>query len=1496
MIDDETVSGADGARPENDGPLESSESAVARWDGAFSGLSDRARHTIGYTLLALLAYVPPLLTAPGKVAADTKQYLYLDPGRLMGRAVSMWDPHVAMGTVTHQTIGYLFPMGPYYWVLDKLGVPDWVAQRLWLGSLLFFAALGVLYLLRSFDLQGPGVVVAALAFMCTPYVLDYAARISVLLMPWAALPWMIAIIRKALRDRGWRYPALFAIVVQLVGGVNATALIFAGVGPVLWILYAWLVAREVRFRTAFGVTARTFALALATSLWWIAGLRMQGSYGLDVLKYSETVDTVARTSTPNEVLRGLGYWFLYGQDRLGAWIEAARDYTQHPVVILAGYALAALMLLAAAFVRWRHRIYFIALLLVGVVISVGAHPYNSPTPLGAVFKAFATGSTAGLALRSTGRATPLVVLALAVFLGLGVNQVAKRYRNAGRIAMAIAVPAAALALIFVNFPALVDHTFYGKNLERPETIPSYWTQAIAALNAGDHQTRILEEPGSDFASYTWGNTVDPITPGLTDRPYVARELIPFGTAPSADLLMAIDRRIQEGVADPRGLVALWRRMGIGDVVARNDIQYQRYNLVAPTELASVLARAPGLGAPIGYGPTSQFVTMGFADETNLEAPANQPNVPSVAIYPIENPLPIVRAESPQQSVMVSGDGEGVVDAADVGLLDNAGIVGYSASNTTPAAVRAATANGAVLVVTDQNRLRAKRWSEVRDNLGFTEQAGGADAPFNKDNGDARLPVFPGEQASALTTTDDIGIKQVRASSYGNEITYTSEDRPAMAFDGDRDTAWSAAAFGPAVGQRIKVTLDAPITTDHVYLLQPTRGRFSRRIAGINLIFDGKTTVPAHLGAASIALRGPGQRVQFGRRTFQTLEIRITSDTPKDKKLLGQASAVGFSEIGLRDDHATHDLRLREVEQMPTDLVDAIRASAASHPLVYIMRRDNVRDVPPRSQPELSIDRAFVVPNARDFTLTGNATITPDAHPITVAAAEGLKNAAEGGVTEEASGVMVGCLACSPGAAIDGDPSTAWQTPFIGVGGQYVRYTTPKPISFDHLDLTFFADGRHTKPQSLILDVDGQRRELAVPLVRGNPAQPNTTRTVRISFPRVTGRHIKITVDKLYKAFEKRFGGAGSVLAPVAIAEFGIPGLHGPTAPARIDSGCRSDLVSLDGRPLPVRITGRAADAGVLSGLNVSLCGGPIHLSAAQHELATARGSSAAFSIDRLVLASGADGAPMKTSDGRVQPFASPPAGTPSVKVVGQGSTHVRVHVSGANGPFWLVLGQSQSPGWQAHVVGGQGLGGSKLVDGYANGWLITPRSANFDVAMDWTPQRQVWIAIWLSLAFMLLCVAIVAVTWRRRLRSTAQTGDADVDLGWRGFTPVTGRTRWVAILASGLLAALVVTPWVGVLVGAGAFALTARARTRAAVLALPAGLISLAGVYIVAQQVQHQYPSVFEWPTLFPAARTLAWVAVVLLAADAIVEIVRRAVARQASEGPHEPVGPPPVT
>ena len=143
--------------------------------------------------LALLAYVPFLLSSPGKVSADTKQYLYLDPGRLLARAPYLWDPHVGFGTVPHQQIGYLFPMGPYFWLMDAVGVPDWVAQRLWLGTISLAAALGARWLFTMLGTRRVGALAGALVYMLTPYQLAFTARISVILLAWAALPWLVGL-------------------------------------------------------------------------------------------------------------------------------------------------------------------------------------------------------------------------------------------------------------------------------------------------------------------------------------------------------------------------------------------------------------------------------------------------------------------------------------------------------------------------------------------------------------------------------------------------------------------------------------------------------------------------------------------------------------------------------------------------------------------------------------------------------------------------------------------------------------------------------------------------------------------------------------------------------------------------------------------------------------------------------------------------------------------------------------------------------------------------------------------------------------------------------------------------------------------------------------------------------------------------------------------------------------------------------------------------------
>jgi arabinofuranan 3-O-arabinosyltransferase len=1458
-------------------------------DAQQSPLSLRA---LGYAALAAIAYVPLLLTSRGLVVADTKSYLYLDPNRLLARAPSMWDPNIGLGTVTHQNIGYLFPMGPYYAVTHFFGVPAWVSQRIWLGTVLLFAALGMLYLLRTLHVRGPGVVVAAVVFMLSPYVLDYAARISVILLPWAGLPWMLAIVIRALRNGGWKYPALFAIVVQVVGSVNATALVFAGTVPALWLGYAWLVTREVDWRRAATTVAKIALLTVLASLWWVVGLSVQSAYGLDILKYTETLETVSHASLPSEVLRGLGYWFFYGGDKVGPWIDPSVRYTQDLWLIAVSFALPLLAFVAAGIVRWRHRAFFVVVLTLGFVLAVGAYPYSDPSVLGRLFKSFASSSSFGLALRSTARAVPLVALGFAVLVGLGVNALAAAWSRRGLRIGGVVLAALVIALAAANVPSLWDRAILGENLERDEAIPAYWDAAIADLDAARHDTRVLEVPGADFASYRWGNTVDPITPGLMDRPYIARELVPWGSPGSADLLNALDRRLQEGVLDPAAIAPIARLMNVGDVVYRADLQTDRFDLARAVPTWSLLTNPvpTGLDAPKSYGtdlgPPLHYSQI---DEVALATAPGAPIPPPVSVFAVQGAPPIVHTAAATPPLIVAGDGEGLVDLAVLGALDPNGITLYSASYAGDArALRREIARpGSVLVVTDSNRKRGRRWGSIKDVEGPTERTD--QVALTKDESDARLDLFPGAGSRTQTVVQSPGAA-VSTTRFGNKITYWPEMRGERAFDGNVDTAWEVGDHASVLGEKIRVDLDRPITTDHVNLVQPLVGPRARYLTRVTLTFDGghSTTVDLHEASRT----AHGETVRFRRRTFDRFEITVDDTNVGDTFDYPTSNNVGFAEIRLRDDaRGAQDVRATETVRMPTDLVDAAGSLAAERPLVYEMSRSRNVVIPPRySQDEEALVRRFRVPDARAFGLGGTVRLATAAADDTLDDVLGVPGADAGGITVRASEHLPGDVRARGSAAFDGDPSTAWRTAFGDPTGQWVEVQTAAPVTFEHLDLVVVADGRHSVPTRLRIDAGGESRTVAVPAV-ADQTTPDATTPVSVTFPPLHGDHVRVTIDDIRPVQTIEYHENQPIVMPVGVAEVGIPGVRRAPTPAQLPSTCRADLLTLDGKPVPIRLVGNTGAAELGDPIEFEPCSGPASLGPGDHVLRAAPGTTTGIDVDGAVLGSDASGAPMSLGAGgslanvtRSRERAA--GGQPTVRVLHDGRTKQELEISGARRgvPFWLVLGESKSSGWRATVAGSRS-GEPRLVDGYANGWLVVPGATHFRVTLEWTPQRSVWVALAVSAAALVLCLVIVV--WpRRRRRRVAHDHDDDPGVGVDGTLGLASpfvadgatppwRSALAASAAAGLVAGFAARWWIGVVVGGCVLAVLLRPRWRALLTVGAVACVAGTGVYVVVQQYRYRYPYDFFWVEHFSAVTNVAWIAVLLLLGDAVVEVVR---------------------
>ncbi len=802
---------------------------------------------------------------------------------------------------------------------------------------------------------------------------------------------------------------------------------------------------------------------------------------------------------------------------------------------------------------------------------------------------------------------------------------------------------------------------------------------------------------------------------------------------------------------------------------------------------------------------------------------------------------------------------------------------YSASFANdPDGMQRALDDDAHLVLTDTNRRQARRWGTVRENVGFTERAG--EKPLVDDPTDNRLDVFPGSGDDTKTTVEQRGVVRVDATSYGNPVSYTPDDRPANAIDGDPRTAWRVGAFSDVTGERWEVELTAPAATNHITVLQPVTGSRNRFITKVRLRFDGHDPMDVSLDLSSRS--APGQTIDIGSHTFTTLSIEILDTDVGYRPSYRGISPVGFAELDVAG------AKVDEVVHLPTDLLTAAGPSSIDHPLDVVMTRQRGNPAEPArtDDEETSIQRAFDLPTARGFAVEGDARLSARAPDTVLDTLLGRPDAQDGGVTATSTARLDGDLSAIASSAIDDDPATAWQTPFAFVQGNVTTYTSSSPISFDHLDLVVFADGRHSVPTELtITPDDGTPVVVPIAPIADDTSRENATVSQRVDLPRqITGRKVAIQLSGIRPVTTIDYYSETPVTMPVGIAEWGISGLSVAPLASTVDTGCKP-LLQVDGRPVNVRATGPTADVLARGAMALTACSGDgVTVPEGEVRVATAVGKDAGVDLDRVVLRSAAGGEALTA-------VALAAASTPGVTVESSGRVSYELRVDDASAPFWLVLGQSQNDGWNATMKGVGSLGAPTLIDGYANGWYVTPTgSGPIEITLTWTPQKVIWIAIGLSAIGLAACIALIAVEWaRRRARVTLAVEEGPELATLRHYGGATPSGVVVAISAA--ITGLILWFIAGVLVGALA-ALTVVCgllwpRVRPAVILLGPGALSAAALFILAKQLRYSLEPSFEWPTYFDKVHVLGWIGVSTLLADLVVRGVRsRVVARAISE------------
>ena len=122
-------------------------------------------------------------------------------------------------------------------------------------------------------------------------------------------------------------------------------------------------------------------LTVPVCVWWVAMLVIQGSFGAEVLPYSESLADVSLTSTAPEVWRSLGYWLFYVRDPYAATTTESLRYLSSTGRSSISYLVPIVCLLGLVWVRWAHRRFAALLIAAGALLAVGVHPIDDRSPL-----------------------------------------------------------------------------------------------------------------------------------------------------------------------------------------------------------------------------------------------------------------------------------------------------------------------------------------------------------------------------------------------------------------------------------------------------------------------------------------------------------------------------------------------------------------------------------------------------------------------------------------------------------------------------------------------------------------------------------------------------------------------------------------------------------------------------------------------------------------------------------------------------------------------------------------------------------------------------------------------------------------------------------------------------------------------------------------------------------------------------------------------------------
>ncbi len=972
----------------------------------------RIRRILWLTVCCLSLAALAFLDRPGKIVADTKLDLAVNPAGFLAHALHLWEP-AQFGQLADQAYGYLFPMGPFFLLGKLMGLAPWEVQRLWIAAVAIAAFLGVVKLSARLGIANPvAQVVAGFGYALAPRGLTLLGTLSAEFLPAAMLPWIILPLLRAVQEgeslgtRGRiRQVARSAVAVALCSGMNAASVVAMLAAAAIFLL------AMPRSAAKWRVIAWWLPAVGIATFWWIYPLYLLGKYGVSFLPYTESAQITTSVTSLSNTLRGTEDWVSYLVVDGSPWWPVGFALSTSVVATLVTGLLAGLGLTGLFSRNVPARRSLLWMLALGVLVIGTGYVSGLGNPIASPLHDILNGPLAPL--RNLRKFDPLVRLPIAI--GLAYLLGSMRLPTSRRVASGVVAAARAI----VASPAVVGGLSPAGDFT---AIPSYWQRAAAWLNQHAGNQAVLEVPGARFGEYVWGRPMDDVLQPLVHGDWAARQLGAIGSVGNVRLLDAINQEIAAGQGSP-GLVRVLARMGVKYLVVRNDLLRSDLHGAWPARIHQALLESPGIVKVAQFG---SFVGNVFSNDAVSGVDALYP---PVEIYRVGGAEPVVTAQPVAGTLRVYGGPEALLTLASDGLLGRQPVLLNSDSPSLPASES---------IVTDSLRRRAVNFSQLLVDYSPTLTRTQSVPDF----GATADYLEPGWRRY-LSVARYSGVTSVTASSSAADITAPDAQSatgrlPYAAISGDFRQMWESGSWTGPIGQWIQARFAQPVEPAVI----------SAAFADNAFIGPPVTKVTVSTSAGSLRERvkptGDVQLLRVPPGPTSWLRITVTGT----KWTGGAGTQVGISAISVPG-----------VTPSRTIVAPDVRLPGGSDPSAFVLAKaeptpggcmlTSVRWVCSPllgkvTEEQFGFSHAFTAARDQRMTLTGTAVLTD---PATI---ERYAWPGSGQAKVSASSTFTPDPQDQPQSAFDTDPSTTWiagpadKTPWLRI--RWSKRTTVSQVT------------------------------------------------------------------------------------------------------------------------------------------------------------------------------------------------------------------------------------------------------------------------------------------------------------------------------------------------------------------------------------------------------------------------------------------------------------------